>query len=216
MTEINLFNPYSVDENKLILASHLPIGRVWQRGFSPDSNLGKFLRGLAAEFYRFEVLTSDIVREMDINEANDLIVEWEKSVGIPDTCIDKLNYKTIAARREAVLQKFSKFGGIQTAEDFVRVAAAFGIMVEVFYGAAGGGIGFPMTFPVVFITYADYTEESHTIIVVITGTYASGDTFALPFPIPFSSGAVDFLQCIFRKLAPANVEVVVLYSMGAL
>ena len=209
---INLFNPYSVDENALLLAAHLPIGRAWERGFSPDSNLGKFLRGLAAEFYRLEVLSSDIVREMDINQTNDLLIEWEKSVGIPDQCFHSLDTKTIEERRDAVYLKFSKFGGVQTAEDFVRVGAAFGIDLEVFYGAAGGGIGFPMTFPTVFVSYADYTEESHTIIVVITGTYTTSDTFALPFPIPFSSGPVDFLQCIFRKLAPANVEVIVLYS----
>lgn len=209
---INLFNPYSVDENALLLAAHLPIGRAWERGFSPDSNLGKFLRGLAAEFYRMEVLSSDIVKEMDLEQANQLLIDWEKSVGIPDSCFSGEGFKTIAERREQVIQKLSKFGGVQTSDDFVRVAAAFGITAEVFYGAAGGGIGFPISFPVVFISYADYTEESHTIIVVITGTYVTSDTFALPFPIPFSSGPQTFLQCIFRKLAPANVEVVVLYS----
>lgn len=213
MTKINLFDPYSVDENKLLLASHLPIGRVWQKGFSPDSNVGKFLHGLAAEFYRFQVLCSDIVKEMDINTANDLLIEWERSVGIPDNCFLRQGYKTIEERRFEVEQKFSKFGGVQTADDFVRVAAAFGITVEVYYGAIGGGLGFPWTFPTIFTSlYADYTEASHTIIVLITGTYTTSDTFALPFPIPFSTGPVSFLQCIFRKLAPANVEVVVIYE----
>ena len=212
MTQINLFNPYSVDENALILAQHLPIGRVWERGFSPDSNLGKFLLGLAAEFYRFEVLSSDIVNEMDIEQTNKLLIEWERSVGLPDSCFQTEGFETVATRRLQIEQKLSKFGGVQTADDFVRVAAVFGIQIEVFYGAVGGGVGFPITFPTVFISYADYKEESHTIIVVITGTYVTSDTFALAFPIPFSTGPKTFLQCIFRKLAPANVEVVVLYS----
>lgn len=208
----SLFNPYSVDENALLLAAHLPIGRAWERGFSPDSNLGKFLRGLAAEFYRMEVLTSDIVREMDINQTNQLLVDWEKSCGIPDECFFTLDFKTIQERRNYLLQKFSKFGGVQTATDFERVAAAFGITVQVFYGAVGGGIGFPISFPTIFWDFADYKEESHTIFICISEYYISDDTFALPFPIPFSTGPLNFLQCIFRKLAPANVEVVVLYS----
>lgn len=210
---INLFNPYSVDENALLLAAHLPIGRAWERGFSPDSNIGKFLRGLAAEFYRLEVLSSDIVREMDINQTNDLLVEWEKSVGIPDQCFHSLDTKTIDERRDAVWQKLSKFGGVQTSDDFVRVAAAFGITCDVYGGASGWGFAFPLSFPIHFtMSFSSYLEASHTIIIEITGTYTSSDTFALPFPIPFSSGPVDFLQCIFRKLAPANVEVLVIYS----
>lgn len=211
-TTINLFDPYSVDENALLLAAHLPIGRVWQSGFSPDSNIGKFLRGLAAEFYRIEVLSSNIVNEMNIRRTNQLLIDWEKSVGVPDSCFTNEWFDTIEKRRDLVEQKLSKFGGIQTADDFVRVAAAFGITIDVYYGSVGGGIGFPWTFPVVFITYADYTEESHTIIVVIRGVYTSDFSFALPFPIPFSFGPKSFLQCIFRKLAPANVEVVVLYG----
>lgn len=210
---INLFNPYSVDENALLLAAHLPIGRAWERGFSPDSNLGKFLRGLAAEFYRMEVLSSDIVREMDINQTNDLLVEWEKSVGIPDECFIQLDTKTLAERRNAVLLKFSKFGGVQTPEDFERVALSFGITCNVYSGASVSGLMFPLSFPIIFMSsYSSYLEASHTIIVEITGTYTTSYTFALPFPIPFSTGPQTFLQCIFRKLAPANVEVEVIFS----
>lgn len=212
MTRINLFDPYSIDEISLLLAHHLPIGRAWEYGFSPDSNIGKFLRGLAAEFYRFEVLCGNISKEIDIRQANQLLIEWEKSVGLPDSCFQTEDFKTIAERRIQVEQKFSKFGGVQTAADFERVAAAFGITASVFYGAAGGGVGFPITFPVIFTSYADYKEESHTIIVVITGTYVTDETFALPFPIPFSTGPIQFLKCILTKLAPANVNVLVFHS----
>ena len=213
MTSINLFDPYSVDENALLLAAHLPIGRAWQRGFSPDSNLGKFLRGLAAEFYRYEVLADHISKEMDINQTNDLLIEWEKSVGIPDSCFIQLDTKTIAERRNAILQKFSNFGGVQVAEDFERVALSFGITCDVYGGASGSGFMFPLSFPIHFTTsFGSYLEATNTIIVEITGTYTTSYTFALPFPIPFSSGPQTFLQCIFRKLAPANVEVEVVFS----
>lgn len=210
MTKINLFDPYSVDDNQFMLAAHLPIGRAWENGFSHDSNIGKYLLGLACEFYRFEVLTSDIAKEMDIDQTNQLLIDWEKSVGIPDSCFS--TDVSIESRRIQVEQKLGKFGGVQTKADFERVAAAFGIVAQVFYGSCGNGFSFPMTFPTVFINYADYKEESHTIIVAITELYTTPNTFALAFPIPFSSGPLTFLQCIYRKLAPANVEVVVLFA----
>ena len=208
-TKIDLFNPYSVDENALLLASHLPIGRVWQAGFSPDSNIGKFLLGLACEFFRFEYLSNLLSKEMDIRKTDQLLIEWEKSVGIPDSCFRV--FSDISSRRALVEQKLAKFGGVQTAQDFENAALGLGFTVEVYYGAAGGGFSWPMTFPTVFISYADYTEESHTIVIIITGTYVSDDTFALPFPLPFGISPTQFLQCIFRKLAPANVEVIVLF-----
>ena len=85
-TKLTLFNPYTADENALLLAQHLPIGRVWEQGFSPDSNIGKLLRGLAVEFYRFQVLASELVTEMDYEQTNQLLIEWEQSVGLPDSC----------------------------------------------------------------------------------------------------------------------------------
>lgn len=212
MTNLNLFDPYTTDENHLLLAQHLPVGKLWSCGFSPDSNLGKYLLGLSVEFYRFHVLCNEFAKEMDIRQADKLLIEWEKSVGLPDSCFQTEGFKTIAERRIQVEQKLSKFGGVQTAADFERVAAAFGITASVFYGAAGGGVGFPITFPVIFTSYADYKEESHTIIVVITGTYVTDETFALPFPIPFSTGPIQFLKCILTKLAPANVNVLVFHS----
>lgn len=210
MTKISLFDPYTIDENQLLLARHLPIGRVWEKGFSQDSVIGKYLLGLACEFYRFETLASDIVKEFDISQTNQLLIEWEKSVGLPDSCFQ--TDLTIAQRRVQVEQKLGKFGGAQTKADFERIAAAFGITAQVFYGSCGDGFSFPWEFPTVFINYADYKEASHTIIVAITEIYTTDSTFALVFPIPFSSGPLTFLQCIFRKLAPANVEVVVLFA----
>lgn len=209
MTTLDLFNPYTVDENALLLAEHIPIGKAWQAGFSYESNVGKFLRGLAFEFYRFQLLASNLAKEIDIRQTDQLIEEWERSVGIPDSCIRV--FSTLAERRALVEQKFAKFGGVQTAQDIENAALGLGFTVDVYYGAAGGGFSFPMTFPTIFISYADYKEESHTIIIVITGTYISDDTFALPFPLPFGISPTQYLSCIFTKLAPANVNVLVYF-----
>ena len=202
-TKLSLFDPYEADDQAILLASHLPIGRVWQKAFSPSSNIGKLIRGLGMEFYRFQVLTKRTETEMDIQQANDLLIEWEKSVGIPDSCFS--TNVSIEERRKQVEQKFSKFGGVQTAADFIRVAAIFGFNISVLPGAAVGT--FPLTFP---ITFFDTTKSAtHTIFIVILGEVAGDSIFPLPFPIPFSSGGKAFLKCIFDKLAPANVNVVI-------
>lgn len=202
-TKLSVFDPYTIDSQALLLAHHLPVGKVWEKGFSPTSDIGKFLRGLGMEFYRLQVLSQKIAVEMDIRKANDLIIEWEKSVGLPDSCFT--TNISIEERRKQVEQKLSRFGGVQTAVDFVRVAAVFGYNVKIYPGISVGG--FPLTFPIVF--FGSRKAASHTIIVMVLGTYVSDSFFALPFPLPFSGGVSSFLNCIFRKLAPANVQVIV-------
>lgn len=202
-TKLNLFDPYLVDDQAIILASHLPIGRVWQKGFLPDSNIGKLIRGLAVEFYRFQVLTQNVSVEMDINQTNELLIEWEKSVGLPDSCF--VTNVSIEERRKQVEQKFTNFGGVQIADDFERVASVFGFTVKIFPGIYSGG--FPLRFP---ITFFDSTKSAkHTIFGMIMGELTGDAFFPLPFPIPFSLGGTTFLECIFNLLAPANVNVVI-------
>lgn len=188
----------------MLLAHHLPIGRAWQKAFKPDSNIGMLVRGLAVEFYRLQILAQRVQINMDINRADELLKEWEKSVGLPDSCFS--TDTSIERRRLQVLMKFSKFGGVQTKEDFIRVAAVFGYDIDIYAGLAVGG--FPLQFPIVF--FDSTTSASHTIFIVIKGTLSGDYFFPLPFPIPFSSGGSTFLECIFSKLAPANCSVVVI------
>lgn len=201
MSNLELFNPINIDDQAAMLAYHLPIGRVWSAAFDPDSNLGKLIRGLGIEFYRLEVLTQKISVEMDINQINELILEWEKSVGIPDTCFS-IN-TDLEARRLQVLQKFSNFGGVQKASDFVRVAAVFGFNISV--TPATPDYLFPLEFPILF--FADVRAVTHTILVAFIDNPSGETFFPLDFPLPFQTGAQAFLQCIFNVLAPANVQV---------
>lgn len=203
MADFKLFDPYTVDEQALILAHHLPIGRVWAKGFDPNSNLGKLIRGLAIEFYRLQILTQKISVEINANEANDLLIEWEKSLGIPDECFK--NDGTVEERRTQILLKLGNFGGVQKASDFVRVASVFGIDIEIITGSIRGT--FPLEFPLVFF---DSTKSArHTIIVRIINVTGGEGFFPLPFPIPFVIGGQTLLQCLFDNLAPANVNVII-------
>lgn len=203
MVDFKLFNPFSIDEQALMLAYHIPIGRAWSRSFDPSSNLGKLIRGLGVEFYRLQVLTQKISSEINLNVANELLIEWEKSVGIPDECFS--TNVTIEERRNQALLKLGNFGGVQKSSDFVSVASIFGFDVRVLTGSIRGT--FPIEFPLIFF---DSTKSArHTIIIEILNAVESDTFFPLPFPIPFSSGGTTFLQCIFDVLAPANVNIII-------
>ncbi|HID70725.1 MAG TPA: DUF2313 domain-containing protein, partial [Desulfobacterales bacterium] len=79
-----IFENLDIDKQSTLLASHLPVGRVWEQAFSGDSNIGKLIAGLAVEFYRIELQTGRIASEIDVHEADQLLEDWEKSVGIPN------------------------------------------------------------------------------------------------------------------------------------
>lgn len=182
----------------------MPVGKVWSRKHDPTSNLGLLIRGLAFEFYRLDLKIQEVSEEIDVNQTVNLIEEWERSVGIPDTCIQNPNIYTLEERRSLILYKLSNFGGVQTAEDFENLASIFGINVEIIPGADVAV--FPLGFPIRFSPSA--TAATHSIFVNIIGASVR-NAFPLPFPMPFSSEGITFLQCIFRRLAPANVEVYV-------
>lgn len=220
----NLFDPISIPDQHILLAKHMPTGKFWQKVFDKDDIWGKLLLGLAVEFYRFQVLEKKLYDEMDIDQANELLVDWEKSVGLPDECFSTTNV-SIEKRRSQIKQKFSNFGGVQEKEDFIRIAELFGFFISIDTGTSRET--FPLEMPLMF----SVTKKAavHTLVVNIIGyildgmrfpitfPYVFGEFtesavtgFPLPFPIPFSKSNVTFLQCIFDFLAPANVKVIIL------
>jgi hypothetical protein len=201
MSVVDLFNPRDTAFHALMLAKHMPTGKLWEAVFDGDKNLGKLVKGLAVEYYRLSVLIKEVETEMDITKTNKLIAEWEKSVGIPDDCFS--NNETLARRQLQSREKLSNFGGVQKKQDFERVAEVFGFNVKVTPGSFPGA--FPLLFPIPFI--GSSKEVHHTILVQFVGGTIADDSFPLTFPIVFGSGGQSFLQCIFDVLAPANVQV---------
>lgn len=201
MADLNIFDPQPIEDQVDLAARHLPIGRVWDRAFDADSNLHKLLLGLSFEFFRIELLYQILAGDIDIVQTVDLISEWERSVGIPDECLDI--EQPLQTRRDQVLQKFTNLGGVQTAADFERVAAIFGYDVTVYPAAPGNT--FPMTFPFKF--FESGAAAHHTMIVELPEELSEAKTFPYLFPIVFAEALPSFIECIFNKLAPANVRV---------
>lgn len=206
MANISLFNPGTIRDHAIMLAKHMPTGKLWEAVFNGNKILGGLIIGLSFEYYRLSVLIKEVETEMDINKINDLILDWEKSVGIPGDCFS--TNTDIATRRLQVLQKFSNFGGVQKAEDFERVAEVFGfnVTVEPASIAFSTPIIFPLGFPVAF--FSSIKAVRHTIVVSYPDGGQNNIVFPLAFPIPFQVDATAFLRCVFESLAPANVDVI--------
>jgi hypothetical protein len=194
----------SKEDSAFLLASHLPRGRVWEGGFDSTKNFGMLIFAMSVEYYRLTVLCEELSTELNIRKTNDLLIEWEKSVGIPNEYFN--NTESIERRRAQIEQLISNFGGVQTADDLVRVALFFGYDITVQAGRDVDGTPqlFPLPFPIPFSKTA--REIGHTIYVNIVGD--TGTTFPLPFPIPFATEAQKFLRLIFEILIPANVQLI--------
>lgn len=192
-----IFARRNVEEYTDSLSSYLPGGELFEAKNIQDSNFRKLLRGMAGELYR----ANGLLREYDIlpDETIKFISEWESALGIPDDCFS--GNGTIEERRRDVLVKLAA-SGIQTNQDFVDLAALFGVTVTVTAGVEE--ITFPLVFPV--LMFSTNKEARFTIIVEFTAPDTS--RFPLTFPILFGTDEIGLLECVFNKLKPANCNII--------
>lgn len=198
---MSLFDPASKEEHHQMLASHLPSGVLWEQGFDADDDFGKLISALSVEFYRKQVLSKRFVDEFNINTTEDWIELWEDSVGIPDSVFG--TNVDLETRIAQVILKFSNYGGAQTEEDFIRIAAFFGIEIEITIGEFYGT--FPLLFPIAFFETA--TAATHVVFVKVVNETSGLKTFPIPFPVPLSAGTSGLLRKIFETLLPIDVAV---------
>ena len=109
------------------LAALLPQGAIWPR--DNDSNLMTLLLGLAQEFARVDRRAADVIRESDPRTTLELLEDWERNWGLPDTCLADVE-QTIAERRDALVAKIVGTGG-QSRPYFIDVAAALGFTITI-------------------------------------------------------------------------------------
>lgn len=177
----------------------MPGGALFASKSIQDSNFRKLILGMAGELFRANGLLREYSGEILPDETNKFLSEWESALGIPDTCFTGTGSND--ERRRDTLVKLSALG-IQTVQDFIDLAALFGITVTVTPGL--DEIQFPLTFPV--LMFSTETEARFTIVVNFSGTGIS--RFPYIFPLLFGSGEIAILECIFTKLKPANCNII--------
>lgn len=103
------------------LQSLLPQGQAWPR--DSEATLTQLLAALAEEFSRVDRRGEDLVNEADPRNTSDLLPDWERIAGLPDTCLTA--GQTIEQRRAALVSKLTSLGG-QSRQYFIDIAAALG------------------------------------------------------------------------------------------
>ncbi len=195
---ISLFKRHSKEEHANSVAAYLPNDDLWAAKGIDGTNLRKLLLGLALSLARSEDRLETVWEELDPSTTTDFIEQWESAVGIPDDCFSTQG--TIEERRRNVVIKLN--AAIQTKEDFEALAALLGLTVIVTSGIDFAS--FPLIFPVLFI---GSLQEARFTMVVDFET-PTDLVFPFTFPIIFPQDKVAIVKCLFRKLAPANVNII--------
>lgn len=190
---------HSIDEHTKALADYLPGGPLFAAKNIAGTVMRDMLKGISRESVRAEAYLKALQEEFIPDKTNNFLDDWERVLAIPDDCFD--GQGTNGQRRQAILIKLASLG-VQTAEDFENLALLFGITVSVIPGAEL--FSFPLTFPFLFFT----TEEEARFTIVITFTVSGPSVFPFTFPIVFGNREIAILECLFRKLKPANCEVI--------
>lgn len=183
-----LFERRDLEQYTNSLADYLPGGILFASKSVSNSNFRKLLRGMAGELFRANGLLKEYSEEIIPDQTVKFIAEWESAVGIPDDCFKVSG--TIDNRRKQVLTKLASLG-VQTIADFENVALIFGVTATVLAGSESG------------IVFASNKVARFTIVINLT----LPERFTYTFPLTFGDDLTVLLECLFKKLKPANCQV---------
>ena len=206
VNEQTIFVPNSLEQNTQSLADYLPGGDYFRAKNINGSNFRRLLTAFAYEIGRTEAKIQELANEFYIPDTFNLIESWERFLGIPDKCFSIKN-KTIEERRKQVIAKIALMN-LTTTQDFIDLAAFFGVRVEIYSGTAVGGT-FPYTFPMTFPSSGKIAK--FTMIVKFLDI-PEPPSFPITFPYTFPETPADFIICLFEQLKPAPVTIVVKYK----
>ena len=190
------------------LAGNLPSGRVWAPKVAHESNLNRFLLGWASTYEAIDQTINRFINQSIPPDTTDFLSEWEDALGIPDGCFAAETDPD--RRRRNIRIKLAVLAGISTAQNFIDLAALFGFSISVSSGidhvpVAQGG--YETKTPVLNIPadFSNVVDARFTMVVVETSPDAT--SFVYDYPIPFTTADKSTMECLFRKLAPANSRV---------
>lgn len=185
-----------------VLQGLIPRGRVWPR--DPDAVLTDLLSGLAPIYERSNGRAADLLIDVFPATTDELLPEWEKSLGLPDPCAGPA--ATIQARRAQVVAKLTNSGG-QSVAYFIDYAAKLGFVITITeyapFRAGHSHAGDPAAGPDWAHTWA-VNAALNTIIYFRAGQSSAGE--------PLASWGNEVLECELNTIKPAHTVLQFHYS----
>lgn len=196
------------EEYARVLRQLLPPGPAMQ--FEDAENLERLLLAIAESYAAFHGRTCDLLEEIIPDTTSEMLPDWERVAGLPDTCAPAEN--TVETRRAALVAKIRQRGG-QSPAFFVQLAADYGYEIEVFEYrpfTAGIACGEPLSndndgqpdYGWRFVWRVKAT--SATLFAFKAGLGAAGE--------PLRSWGTPVLECILNKWKPAHTMIIFDYG----
>lgn len=187
----------STEDHANAIAAHLLNGKTFEAKNIGESNFRQLLLGIAGEFRIAQEYIETLEKEYPPDNTTLFLEEWESALGIPDDCFSGAG--TIEERQRDVLVKLASLG-VQTADDFVRLAAIFGKTVTVSSLAE-------VAFPPYDVPFLPVDVAAARFIIRVSGENLIANI--PPYDVPFTpSSGESVLECVLNKVAPANCRVV--------
>lgn len=186
------------------LQALLPHGPAWSTDDS--AMVTRMLGALAAEMARVDARVRRLIDEADPRTTGELLLDWERVAGLPDTCVAQSGQiQSAAQRRAALVARLTSIGG-QSASYYVALAGSLGYTVTITEykpfkaGASRSGdiVGQAWAF-----AWAVNAPTS-TVTPFRAGQAVAGDAI--------NGWGNKLLECVLSKFKPAHTSVVFKYA----
>ena len=167
----------------------LPRGRIWHRGWGTLQ--AQYLLTLMPTWVRLHERANDLLVDEFPCSTNELLPEWEATLGLPDPCTGPLD--TIEARQAAVCTKFVARGGSSVAY-FLRLAEAAGITITI-------------------EELAPFRTDRNRVGDRIWNEDAAW-WWVVTFPPGTDPADAQVIICMFETIKPAHTQIIWIYSPG--
>lgn len=182
------------------LKALLPRGAAWVRDMGTHIHLT--LEAFAVEFATVETRSLQLLSEIDPRTTTELLPEWERAFGLPETCAASPD--TLSGRQRALHEKVTRQGG-QSRQYYIDVAARLGFVVTIseprpwtVLDQVNEGI---WSEDITFTWIVNAPEETITDFTVLSGVNE-----------PLRDWGNELLECVISRLKPAHTTVLFSYS----
>ena len=208
---IKAFYAFDDIQSQNYYAESMPKGRLTGKRFDNNSNFYKMIFCIADFIKQITAQLFSFAKNLDINQTDELLTEWETSVNIPKN-IPQLS--TVANRQVAVQQLISKipvynYQGLSyseiktTIENYVLVIT--GIVITITFLPTGVPT-FPLVFPYTFLIPPN--AQFLVFVINVQGQITQNYSFPLIFPVNYYSNVFppekkQILDLILPNIIPS-------------
>jgi uncharacterized protein YmfQ (DUF2313 family) len=193
--------PASANEYYEQIKKLKPLGHAWPD--NEDLIQNKLLRALSDEAARVDARVEDLIRELDPHVTLELLMDWERTCGLPDPCTGLA--RTVELRRHAVVDKLNARGG-QHKQYYIDLASRYGFAIsitETWPTTCGHPVNIGM-YGDKWLHHFEVNAPLDTIRHTRTDRGSAGD--------PIRVWGNEILECLINRYKPGHTVARFLYS----